>query len=65
MDDNYITIDVDALRQDMINDSYGAFFGGGFGGAMVEACDINHASDEELVEIAKKKGINLWKYKVI
>ena len=33
MNDETITIDVDKLRKDLINESYGAFFGGGFGGA--------------------------------
>ena len=44
-----ITIDVDALREDMKNECLGAFFGGGFGGALVEAGDIDRLSDEELV----------------
>ena len=63
MDEQYITIDIDALREDLKNDSYGAFFGGGFGGALIEAIDIERASDMEIVEIARKKGINLYKYK--
>lgn len=44
-----ITIDVDALREDMKNECLGAFFGGGFGGAVVEVGDIDRLSDEELV----------------
>ena len=57
-------IDVDALRNDLANDCYGAFFGGGFGGALIEAADISQASDEEVVRIAQEKGIDLGKYKV-
>lgn len=57
-------IDVDKLRRDMENDSFGAFYGGGFGGAFMEASDIEDASDEELIEMAQKKGIDLWRYKV-
>ena len=57
-------IDVDALRSDLANDDYGAFFGGGFGGALVEAVDISHASDEEVVKIAQQKGIDLSRYEV-
>ncbi len=52
-------IDVDALRNDLTNDCYGAFFGGGFGGALIEAADISHASDEEVVRVAQEKGIDL------
>ncbi len=59
-----ITIDVDALREDMINDCLGAFFIGGFGGGLINASDIEEASDEELVIIAKREGINLLKYRV-
>ena len=59
-----ITIDVDKLREDMRNDSYGAYFGGGFGGALIEAFDVERASDEKLVEMAVRQGINLHKYQV-
>ena len=45
-------IDVDKLREDMRNEDLAAFFGGGFGGALVEAIDIERASDEELVDMA-------------
>ena len=57
-------IDVDALRRDLINDDCGAFFGGGFGGALIEAADISKASDEEVVKIAQAKGIDLRRYEV-
>lgn len=59
-----ITIDVDELRKDMREDSMGAFFGGGFGGALMEVGDIDRASDKELVEMAQRKGINLRDYQV-
>lgn len=57
-------IDIDALREDMKNDDLGAFFGGGFGGALVEASDIERASDEEVVRMAQEKGIDISKYEV-
>lgn len=57
-------IDVDALRDDLTNDDYGAFFGGGFGGAMMEAMDIKRASDEDVVRIALERGIDLSDYEV-
>ncbi len=64
MDEDYITIDGDALREDLINDSYGAAFGGGFGGALIEALDIENASDTEIVEIALSKNIDLRDYQI-
>ena len=57
-------VDVDELRKDLVNDSYGAFFGGGFGGALIESFDLQNASDEELVRIAQNKGVDLSKYEV-
>ncbi len=64
MDDDIITIDVDQLRNDMRDECMGAAFGGGFGGAFVEAMDIDRATDEQVVEMAQSKGINLFKYQV-
>ena len=57
-------IDVDKLREDMRNEDLAAFFGGGFGGALVEAIDIERASDEDLVDMALKQGIDLRKYEI-
>ena len=59
-----ITIDIDKLRDDMRNESYSAYFGGDFGGALIEAFDVERASDEKLVEMAIQQGINLKKYQV-
>ena len=55
-------IDVDKLRDDMLQEDLGAFFGGGFGGALMEAIDVERASDEEIVEMAQRQGIDLSKY---
>lgn len=57
-------IEADKLREDMKNDSLGAFYGGGFGGALVETFDIENASPEKLVQIAQEKGLDLGRYKV-
>ena len=55
-------IDFDRLREDLAEDSYGAFFGGGFGGALIEAGDIESASEDELIRIARRKGVDLEDY---
>lgn len=57
-------IDVDELRSDLIKDSYGAAFGGGFGGALVQAFDIERATDEEVVQIAVSNGVDLSRYEI-
>lgn len=55
-------IDYDRLREDLKNEALGAFFGGGFGGALIESFDIDNASDDELISIAQKMHIDLNKY---
>ena len=51
--------EIDQLRDALKQDSYGAFFGAGFGGALFEAFEIDKASPEELAKMAQKRGINL------
>ncbi|MCR5450968.1 MAG: hypothetical protein K6F23_16395 [Solobacterium sp.] len=55
-------IDIEKLREDLENDSLGAWFGGGFGGALFESVEIKHASDEELLEAARKRHVDLRQY---
>ncbi len=64
MYDETITIDVDALREDMKNECLGAFFGGGFGGALIEAGDIEKVDSEQLVQMAINRDIDLRKYQI-
>jgi hypothetical protein len=64
MYDETIIIDVDKLRYDMLQQCYGAFFGGGYGGAIVKSSDIKRASAEELVNMALKQGVDIRKYAV-
>ena len=59
-----ITIDVDRLRDDMRDECLGAYFGGGFGAALIESFDIDRATPEKLVEMAQNQGIDLRKYQV-
>ncbi len=64
MRNDVITIDVDELREDLREECLGAYFGGGYGAAMVEAVDVDHASPEELVQMAIDKGFDLRRYQV-
>lgn len=57
-----VTIDVEKLRQDMLRDCYGAFYGGGFGGAMFESFEIERATPQELVDMVQRKGIDMTRY---
>ncbi len=58
------TIDIDRLREDLRDDDLGAFYGGGFGGALMESFDIERATPEELVQVAQDRGIDLRRYMV-
>ncbi|MBQ6495117.1 MAG: hypothetical protein IJI49_03855 [Bacilli bacterium] len=55
-------IDIESLRNDLKNDSLGAFYGGGFGGALIESFQIEKATPEELIKIADKMNINIEDY---
>ena len=59
-----ITIDVDKLRNDMREECLGAYFGGGFGAALIESFDVERATPERLVKMAQNQGIDLRKYQV-
>lgn len=57
-------IDIERLREDIKQDCYGAYFGGGFGGALMESFDVEKASPEEVIEIAKNKNMDFRKLPV-
>ena len=52
-----MTIVIEKLREDLKEECLGAFYGGGFGGALMESFDIENASPEELVEMAGKMAL--------
>lgn len=55
-------IDTERLRRDLEAECMGAFFGGGFGGAMAEASDIQRAGEAELLSIAQRMGVDISDY---
>ena len=59
-----VTIDIERLREDLRSEDLGAYWGGGFGGALMEAFDLDRATPEELVQIAQGRGIDLRRYVV-
>ena len=57
-----ITIDIDALRNDLIN-----YFGSAMQYnqvAMMDLIKVEQASDNEVVNIALKNGFNLYDYEI-
>jgi hypothetical protein len=57
-------IDVDKLEADLKKEYMGAFFGGGYGAAIVEMSSLNSAPPEKIVETAIKMRLDLRKYQV-
>ena len=57
-----VTINVEALRRDLLADSESAFYGGGIGSALFECAEIERASAQELADIAQRKGIDVRRY---
>ena len=62
MSKTIVTIDIERLREDLRSEDLGAYFGGGFGGALMGAFDIDSATPEELVRIAQDRGVDLQEY---
>ena len=58
-------IDIERLREDLKQECFGAYFVGGFGGALMENLSLEKASPEELLEIAQKRGIDIYRYRLL
>ena len=57
-----VTIDIERLREDLRSEDLGAYWGGGFGGALMEASDLDRATPEELMQISQDRGFDLRRY---
>ena len=62
--EDFITIDCDRLRRDLMDFLEGAYLVAGFGVAMVERMKVETCSDEELVQIALSQGFRIQNYMV-
>lgn len=59
-----MNIDIEKLRNDLREECLGAYFAGGFGGALIESFDIDRLTPEELIEVAQNQGIDIRGYQV-
>ena len=55
-----MTIDLDALREALERECCGAFYGGGFGGAM----EVKETSPEKLIALAEEMGLDLSRFEI-
>ena len=51
-------IDYEALRDYLEDELFGAAFGGGFSGALMETEGLDDLSDEELLDLARSNGFD-------
>ena len=59
-----MTIDLDALREALERGCCGAFYGGGFGVAMVQMTEVQNASPEALIALAEQLGVDLGRFEI-
>lgn len=59
-----MTIDIEELRESLIDESFASYVGGNFGGALMEADDIENATADELVEMAIDYDIDLSRFAI-
>lgn len=59
-----MNIDIDKLREDLIN-YFGTAMMSGFGIAVVDLANVENASEDELINIAIKCGFDLNDYVIL
>ena len=52
----------DSLKHDLLEESMGAYFCGGFGGALTEAESLEESDPSELLQFAEDSGMDLRNY---
>lgn len=55
-------IDIERLRNDLINYFEGAYFVGGFGAALIDVSEVERASDYQVVQTAINNNFDLNNY---
>ena len=59
-----MTIDIESLKRDLKYELQGAFYGAGFGGALIESFQIDNMTDEQIKDLAKRYGITPEDYEI-
>ena len=57
-----MNIDIEKLGKVLLDECAGAYFAGGFGMVLIEPFDIERATTEQLIEIARQKELNIENY---
>ena len=59
-----MTIDLDALREALERECYGAFYGGDLDGVLVQLTEAQYAAPEELIALAEEMGLDLKQFEI-
>ena len=57
-------INIEKLKEDLKNELLGAFYGGHFGGPLIESFQIDNMDEEQLIKLALRYGKNLEDYQI-
>ena len=55
----HMPYDTDELREKMKQECYGAYFAGGYGGALMESFEIDQASSDQIKRMAGERDITV------
>ena len=59
-----MTIDLDALREALERECYGAFYGGDLDGVLVQLTEAQYAAPKELIALAEEMGLDLKQFEI-
>ena len=55
-------IDYDALREELRDECFAAYYGGGIGPALMDALNVDDMTPEELVKTAQLRGVDINRF---
>ena len=59
-----MTIDLDALREALERECWGAFYGGDLDNVLVQLAEAQNSAPEELVALAEEMGLDLSQFEI-
>lgn len=57
-------IDYDALREELRDECFAAYYGGGIGPALLDALNVDDMDPEELVKTAQLWGVDISRFTI-
>ena len=57
-------IDYEALHEELRDECFAAYYGGGIGPALMDALSVDEMSPEDLIKTARLFGVNISRFEV-